>query len=266
MKKLIIVILILSGAFSCNTRNESLPVEKESESIDLSIVTESYLDAPPNADILEYQKEQFRKQYAQYEFDKIFNEIMKDERMTRIIEISSLTNSTSLSRVKSSGDFGFSSPINGYINSMTSLLPTEQEVEIDVNSIQQGLENIKTEINEDVALSEEDKQALLGSADMYIQNLAGMIMIYEQDSNDSSGRISGWFTNLLSFIYTVVVTTVVGAIVGAYTGSLFGNPTAGFVIGGLIGLFSGIQAVLADRCYDITCPAQFKSCSTGICV
>jgi len=193
MKKLVIVILIINGAFSCNTRNESLPVEKESESIDLSIVTDTYLDAPPNADIQAYQMAQFRKRYAQYEFDKVYDEVMKDERMIKFMEFNSSSVARQSGTLSLTDDLGLSTFMISYFDKMTDLLSNYQEEEIDVSLVQQGLENIKVEINEDLNLSEADKEALLVSADMYIQNLVGIITIVENDFSESSGRVAGWF-------------------------------------------------------------------------
>jgi len=270
MKKLVIVILILSGAFSCNTRNESLPVEKESEPIDLSIVTQSYLDAPPNVDIYEYQKEQFRKQYAQYEFDKIYNEVMKDERMIKFMEFNSSTAARSSGTLSLTDDLGLSSTMVSYLDQMTALIPEEQETEIDIPLVQRGLETIKSEIIANINLSTEDREALLVSADMYIQNLAGIITIIESENSDSSGRVAGWLSRLIRSVVSVVATVVVGVVVGALAGLAIGGApgvAVGAFWGGVSGVIIGIELTLADRCYaPFTCSSQWQACSTGLCL
>lgn len=131
----------------------------------------------------------------------------------------------------------------------------EQEA---IDYITNELEVMKSSINFDPNIPQNEKQLLLEAIDAYSTNIPLLL-----DEFSSYGTENGrWLRKFLRQVVTVVASIAVSAVLGILaTGS---NPI-GAIVGGVVGLGIGIYMISNNECYSFICSRGIMSCETGVC-
>lgn len=267
--------------FSCNNEFIDSSIQESpsviaSTGIDYSIISEAYIHSrnltngrkignsfDPNLEMnmLTYLDEKFPEQNILDIYEdimsssKLNNSIFKTNNGFRIIESTNLVD-----EVKS---LNLSEEAESILLSITAVFDefviddnTEYEEELVLAQITSELNAIKSSVNSSISISPNEKFILLESIEAYTANLP--LLLAELSSH---GMVDG---RILRRILRNVATVVVNIAVFVAVGSFFSAP--GMIIGGVVGLITGIYMIANNECYAAFCwPSGIIYCHSGNC-